>query len=101
MPAQLRGRRLGTVFIDPPLEPLRQLLQTLLELHLRPVTEHPGRLGDVTEAVANIARPIIAGNIGLEMLLAQHLAQSPGDLENRVRLAAAEIEDLIRGRRAI
>src|SRR4051794_27124535 len=101
MSTQLRGGRLGAIFIDSALQPLRQLLETLVELNLRAVTQNILRLRNVAKAVADIPGAIVAGYIGFQMLLAQHHAQSPGDLEDRVRLAATEVENLVRGRRAI
>src|SRR4051812_44836570 len=101
MLAQLRGRCLGAIFVDPPLEPLCQLLETLLELNLRLVPENPLRLGDVAKAVADVAGAIVPGDIGFEMLLTQHLSQSLGNLEDRIRLPATEVEDLVGSRRTI
>src|SRR4051794_41279203 len=82
-------RGLDPVLGGLPLQPIGELGHALVHRHPRPVAEDLAGEGDVGEAVADVADPVLAGHLGLEVLAADHAAEAGGGLAPPDALPAA------------
>src|SRR5690606_1944817 len=77
-------------------EPTRELGQARLELHHRLVAEHATRAAAVAGQGATVTDAILAGCLG-GGVAAGDPRNSTGDLEERARVAAADVEHVAPG----
>src|SRR3984893_19162743 len=97
MAAKLGGGRVGAVLVHAALQPLRQSRETGFESDLRMIAEDLTGLGNVSEAVANVAGTVVSGHDRRQLLLAEHLAELPDHFQHAVGCAATDIEDFVAG----
>jgi len=84
-----------------PLEPGRQFGHAVVQRHLGFIAEDAPGLGYVGEAVADVADPVLADDLGGDVVAAHDARQPRGDGLHRLRTSAADVEHLARGLRRL
>src|SRR5690606_962560 len=79
-----------------PLEPLRELHDPGLERYARLIAEYALCTRNVGEAVADVADPVLAGDLGLERD-AEDRGEQLRHFEDRIGAAAADVDRLAVG----